>query len=387
MSLYNTVEEIHEIASLNEPVLRNLKITQCYCEISAAFATRMGGNANWCTFATWASKQAGQTIRREDLQDTIEHLLLNEPEIKTALSLIVALAKQKGAKDDLDRLGKSSLAIIVASIANRAADATGRGNQKVFAEIAPEFARFMDTCFKDIVFVQSNIDAFSKHLQPGLLPNGQDCLSKAFYCYYRALFETDAKQKAELNFLANLQIGFHEQNRLQPEIGEALNAPMINMEEMKDKLISHLFSGAGFWTKTLLFFQRLFGKTILDKAIESLLERIQYHIRLILTAHLMTITLPPDNCLHLGKDLTTQFPLNLQQLSNTDLIELLTHIDPTANSVSQSGAIDWSDLNERMHFITDMFRCYHESEELFDEAFSVAQSEVLKQGKLPGGRL
>ena len=85
--------------------------------------------------------------------------------------------------------------------------------------------------------------------------------------------------------------------------------------------------------------------------------------------------------------LTTQFPLNLQQLSNADLTELLTHIDPTANSVLESGAIDWSDLNERMHFITDMFRCYHESGDLFDEAFSAAQLEVLKQGKIPQGRL
>ena len=387
MPLHITVESINAIAALNDPVLRNLEITQCYCELSAAFAQRMGEQANWCTFATWASKQAGQTIRREDLQNTIENLLHDEPEIKTALSLIITLAKQKGAKDDLDRLSKTSLAIIVASIANRAADATGRGNQKVFAEIAPEFARFMDACFNDLEFIQSSIDAFGKHLQRGLPPNGQDYLRKAFSCYYQALFENDPKKKTELNFMANLQVGFHEQNRLQPEIAEALNASAIDMEAMKDKLISHLFSGSGFWARSILFSQRVFGKTILDKAIEALLERVQHHIRLILTDHLMTITLPPDNCLHLGKDLTIQFPLNLQLLSNPGLIELLTHIDPTTNSVSQSGAIDWCDLNERMHFITDMFRCYHADEQLFDEAFSTDQLEELKQGKIPRGSL
>ena len=66
------VEKIDAIASLTEPVLRNLQITQCYYELSKAFASRMNLGANWCTFATWASKQAGQTIRREDLQHTLE---------------------------------------------------------------------------------------------------------------------------------------------------------------------------------------------------------------------------------------------------------------------------------------------------------------------------
>jgi hypothetical protein len=32
-----------------------------------AMTKRLGPCANWCTFATWASRQAGQTIRGEDL--------------------------------------------------------------------------------------------------------------------------------------------------------------------------------------------------------------------------------------------------------------------------------------------------------------------------------
>jgi len=41
----------------------------------------------------------------------------------------------------------------------------------------------------------------------------------------------------------------------------------------------------------------------------------------------------------------------------------------TTNTVVQSGATDWADLGERMHFIADLFRCYHESKELFETAF------------------
>src|SRR6187431_1673137 len=92
------IEEISRIAAMTEPVLRNLHITQCYCELSAAFANRMKSGANWCTFATWASKQAGQTIRHEDLKDTLENWLKNEPRIQAALSLVAALAKKSGAQ-------------------------------------------------------------------------------------------------------------------------------------------------------------------------------------------------------------------------------------------------------------------------------------------------
>ncbi|MGG7664470.1 hypothetical protein [Dyadobacter sp. BHUBP1] len=49
-----------------------MRITQCYCELSTAFINCTGPVANWCTFATWASKQAGQSIRREDLFRSIE---------------------------------------------------------------------------------------------------------------------------------------------------------------------------------------------------------------------------------------------------------------------------------------------------------------------------
>ena len=73
-----TVEKIDGIAALPDPVLRNLQITQCYCELSKVFSETMGAGANWCTFATWASKQAGQTIRHEDLQSTLKNLLKNE---------------------------------------------------------------------------------------------------------------------------------------------------------------------------------------------------------------------------------------------------------------------------------------------------------------------
>ncbi|MBL8168391.1 MAG: hypothetical protein JNJ50_09570, partial [Acidobacteria bacterium] len=62
-------------------------------------------------------------------------------------------------------------------------------------------------------------------------------------------------------------------------------------------------------------------------------------------------------------------------------------IDPTTDSLRDSGAVDWANLAERLHFIADLFRCFHEAPELFDPPFTAEQLVVLKTDRLPDGRL
>jgi hypothetical protein len=61
------VAQAQRLAAIENPVIRNLEITACYAQLSAAVATRAPACSNWCTYATWASRQAGATIRGEDL--------------------------------------------------------------------------------------------------------------------------------------------------------------------------------------------------------------------------------------------------------------------------------------------------------------------------------
>ena len=61
-----SVDDVRRIAAIPNPPVRNLEITHCYSRLAAAFAARGGEGANWCTYATWASRQAGRTIRGED---------------------------------------------------------------------------------------------------------------------------------------------------------------------------------------------------------------------------------------------------------------------------------------------------------------------------------
>ncbi|MFV0307136.1 MAG: hypothetical protein ACK5OX_05275, partial [Desertimonas sp.] len=63
-----TVADIERIVALDDPVLRNLHITQTYADLGARLRDAVGGTDHtWCTFAVWASATAGLSIRRQEL--------------------------------------------------------------------------------------------------------------------------------------------------------------------------------------------------------------------------------------------------------------------------------------------------------------------------------
>jgi hypothetical protein len=121
--------------------------------------------------------------------------------------------------------------------------------------------------------------------------------------------------------------------------------------------------------------------------IVALAERPRELTQRVITECLMTLTLPPDQVLRLGRDVPADFPEMLRQLTSPELQALLARIDPTANSVRESGTDDWSDLNDRMHFIADLFRVYQEGPQLFHPSFTPEQVLAIKAGRQPEGRL
>jgi hypothetical protein len=118
------ISEVDRIATLTDPVLRNYQITQSYHDLSMLVSKRLGACANWCTFATWASKQAGQTIRGEDLAKALEHHLATEPAISQSLLDIAKGAVQKGSRMSKQGITKLVLETIDPKAAmNRAGNA------------------------------------------------------------------------------------------------------------------------------------------------------------------------------------------------------------------------------------------------------------------------
>ena len=384
-----TISDIEHIAALPDAVLRNLQITQCYHELALALKERTGGCANWCTFATWASKQAGQTVRKEDFTRTFEAIMGSEAAALQAARDLAAAAQQLGAA-----LGINAIMDLIwkafdpeAAFA-RASQAVARGNLKVFAEIGREFARFHVECLSDPVYDAENIARFCGQLRPGEPPDGQRYLRQAFMHYYQALFTEDNKARTELMLLGDLEIGFHEQTRLQPEINEALSAPVISPADFAHNLLEAVHAGWGRFTGMVWFVMRLFDRlAAFDTAIAEVHAVAQREAQYIITETMLTIEMPTFHRLRLGDDLVASFPPILQQITNPDLLALLAQIDPTPDSTRESGADYWGDLTDRMHFITDMFRCYAVSPQVYEPPFTSDQIHALKEGRLPAGRL
>ncbi len=383
-----SVAEVQRIAALADPVLRNLLITQCYHELAVVVARRTGIAANWCAFATWASKQAGQTIRGEDLPQALEAAHLPPFAVRPVWDVIEA-AQAFGST--LSRAAASeSLADVLSPLAavRRASDAVARGNKKVYEEIGAEFARFIAECLDDSTPDEDKIARFAEALRPGDPPDGQRYLRQAFGRLYRILFEPDPQTRAQLLLLANLEIGLHEQTRLQPEITEALDAALPDRRAFGRRLLRALFPFGGLLARLTLFVQRLLGRPVpFEAAIDALWVEVRRQSHAVVTEYLMTIGLPGGVRVRLGDDLSATFPASLRTLALPDLLALLAQVDSTPDSPLGSGARDWADLAERMHFIADLFRCYHESADLFLPPFTAEQVLALRAGQRPRGPL
>lgn len=384
-----TPEEVDRVAAIADPVIRNLRITQAYHELSAAAAERLGLVANWCTYATWASKQAGRTIRKEDLQGGLEAAFRSSPDAAMAAREVTSEAGRFGANISLDASLASVWAVVdPAAALDRASAAVARGNLKVFVEIGREFARFDVECGPDATGDTGSLAGFVEHLRPGEPPDGQRYLRQAFSRYYMARFEVDPVTRAQLVLLANLEIGFHEQTRLQPEIVEATEAGVVDPRIVRDRVVAALFPHAAWLVRLRLWVARLLGRrTLLDEAVDTLVVEKQRFVRRILTRHLMSIDLGTAVRLQLGEDLGAVFPPSLREIVVPELRELLDRIDPTPDSQRDSGAADWADLGDRVHFIAEMFRCFQESPFLFDPPFTPAQLERLDAGERPADPL
>src|SRR3954469_16420582 len=96
LHLIPTVEGVGAIAALNNAVLRNLRITLCYAELTAAMRARTSDAADWCTFATWASRQAGSTIRGEDLIATLDRILGERSWVTAPMAAVARVLLRKG---------------------------------------------------------------------------------------------------------------------------------------------------------------------------------------------------------------------------------------------------------------------------------------------------
>ncbi len=307
-------DEVEQIAAMDDPVIRNLRITECYSRLAAAMPP---GSANWCTFATWASRQAGRTIRGEDLLYRLQGELRRDAELLHPIQSLWRWLLRRGLLRENTWFGKLHTPFDAFELAS---DAVARGNLKVFAEIGLVFARWLDD---------------------GAMPAEPPLLRQAFARY-------EQRPSPEQVTLANLEIGLHEQTRLQPEIREALDAALAP-------------------TRRLLAW--------------PLQRKLTQLSRVVITESLMVMTLP-GAVLWLGRNLEVA-----GDVTDPELRELVARYEPVPPALDDCGAEDWSVLEQRMHYISHLFRAYHEDGTLASAPFTPAQVERILAGELPDGDL
>jgi hypothetical protein len=363
-----SLDEIHRITDEADPVLRNLRITQCYHDLSAALARVIDtGNANWSTFATWASRTAGSSIRDEELPRLFLELLRDEARLRPRLGRFYTwIWMHTGAKVDLPQQARDTV--------RRVSEEVADGNRKVFAELAPLFARLVGVMASPAAERAPRLQAFLGDLRPGPSDrDGQDTLRHAFSCYATAAGESDAATRAQLILLANCEIGLHEQTRLQDDIEGAMNAPVA----------AFVTDGVGRLLLIRLAFALLGPFGVRRERVRG---AIQEEWQRLATRFSLRLSLPGGRVLPLGGDSIpwpSQVPEPLRTLSDPELIALLRRFDDDTQRLRTRGAENWSRLPDRMGFICELFRAEQQSGSLFDQPFSEAARAEIARGVVP----
>ena len=376
-----SVDEVRQIVAIANPVIRNLRITHCYSRLAAAFAARSGDGANWCSYATWASRQAGRTVRGEDL---LEHLGNRFARHRWALHPIRTLWRRllrHGLFQPETRIGRLTAELHTPFDAFEGASAAvARGNLRVFEEIGLEFARYLHECPPETPANAPEVRRFLDSLRPGD-PEGQRYLRQGFTHYERLRFERDPKARAELTVLANLEIGFHEQTpaagdprgarcRARNEGGSGAACVRIAFPLDGALVVGRPGSGGG-------RYRRRRGR--LPANLEQTRTRGDHGL---VHGHDAA-----GAVLALGTHLDDDYPEVLKEPADAELIELLARFEPVAGAPDDCGARDWSDLQQRMHYIVHLFRAFHLDEQLSRPPFTPEQVEDFSSGVVPDGDL
>jgi hypothetical protein len=368
-----TLAEIERITREPNAPLRNLLITQTYHELAAAIAAVIGnGNANWSSFATWASKTAGQSIRGEEVPNEVARALREEAAIEPLLAAFTKPFPLLGwLKVNLD------LFDVARAVVKEVSDQIAAGNLKVFAELAPLFARFAHTFADPARRGAGALDAFVASLRPGPADReGQDALKLAFTGYLAAASATTTKERAELTLYGNVLIGLHEQTRLQAHIQGGIDAPL------SPGVYRNLKAGT-VWGLPILSW-------LLGRRLRLFYAGIREAWEQIATRHFMRLALPNGGSLSLGTDITVAgrpFPPDLDPLHHPELIALIRTYDPHLETLRGSGARNWTDLGNRMAFIADLFRSHQCDPTLFSPPFAPEQVLAMRAGRMPPGPL
>jgi hypothetical protein len=377
-----TLEEVHRILAIQDDQQRNLHVTLGYHRLSHSLARLIGyQNANWCSFAVWASRQAGVFIRGDiPVIAAVRDELLR----RSGLTWPVWWRKAVSKHWEQGRVDPQTLLVLMAATFGRA---ISEGNTRVFHDIATTFVPFIELLAKSTSPDDDELKRYLASLDDvSVRDGGRGELQRGLRKYAEARYARDPGQRSRLVLHANCLIGYHEQTRLQREIALAVDAPV---DYLRDDLDMWYVYGPGARLRRIShagwMINSLFRRMAMP-AVEWVAKAIWQRFA---TSWIMQLSLP-DEVLHLGSDIPLlpdrrafPEPLLTKALAGVDgdLFAWLSFA--YRDTLRGSRAIDWTSFPERMNTICNLFRSRQQQPALFRSPFTAAQLDSIDQHELP----
>jgi hypothetical protein len=365
-----SLQDIEDTVALNgDPILRNLKITQGYYALSRAMSTMVGGaNVSWCGFASWSSKTIGVSIRETNMGHRGLLAITQSRIYQETVQRVVNTLEAAGV------IGIGPFDNVIAQALEDGIDNLKQGNAEVYGEIGALYARLISALGNDVDLDLARLAPVIAYLdnKPSE-EGGQELLRQAAENYYRARFEANPSLKAQLVLLANARVGKHEQMRLQGCLEEFLGAAL------EQRIVEHAQ-------------QQCRGIAPLEIAVTPIARAAgklaKEEWTKLLTDLVLHLNLPGNETLRLSSDVPpprgkTLYPPELQKLSNPEALAILEEFGADTPNAIGTGATDWTNLVQRMHYILVLFRSRQLEAILLSEAFSPAQQSDLAAGRMP----
>ena len=209
---------------------------------------------------------------------------------------------------------------------SRASAAILAGNKTVIDDLGRQSARFVCAFAREQDRNPERLEAFLAPLSTAPSSHGgQSLLRDAYHQYFNAAVDDDADRQAEALLLGSMSALLHEHWRLQPYI----------------------------------------------------VESIPPWLRGTVTARALTFQVG-DEIHSVGRDVTTPagqppFPETLATIESPELQAFLDQWDRTPDTPVGSAASDWSDINDRINYIVDLFRTRQNDPNLFRPPFTAAE--------------
>lgn len=326
-------------------VLRNHLVTLAYVDLSNKMAEVLGADdANWCTLAVWPSYTVGQTIRAGKVT-ALKRIAAKGPWPRTARSWLVASAE----RDRPHPRGTMNRSLAA-------------GNRGVFYEVGLAWTDFLETFGEDPrrPGVEDDFAAFRQRVHrlpapPGRVwPDGdRDKLAGGFEAYLKALQSDDPTQRSQLILLGNLLIGEHEQRRLQGWLDRSADAPLAGLI----RVLSPFWIG------------------------RRLVRPVRWLWNRFLTKRVYVVVMG-DEQLAVGRPVPPAdgrgdpFPAPLDVLTG-DVAEVFDGLNEA--SPGADGADQWSDIDNRMAFIAQLFRARQRAHLVGRNPFSPAEVSLIAE--------